>query len=52
MAKKCGFTDPRLVKSSKIDVKNKELEDKLGDIDFYSATYRLFKLPDILESDC
>ena len=52
IAKKCGFTDPRLVKSSKIDVKNQELEDKLGDIEFYSATYRLFKLPNILESDC
>ncbi len=52
MAKKCGFTDPRLVKSSKIDVKNEELQEKLGDIKFYSATYRLFKLPDILEPDC
>lgn len=52
IAKKCGFTDPRLVKSSKIYVKNRELEDKLGDIEFYSATYRLFKLPDILEPDC
>ena len=52
MAKKCGFTDPRLVKSSKIDVKNEELQEKLGDIKFYSGTYRLFKLPDILEPDC
>ena len=37
IAKKCGFTDPRLVKSSKIDVKNEELQEKLGDIKFYSA---------------
>ena len=26
--------------------------NKLGDIKFYSATYRLFKLPNLLESDC
>lgn len=52
LAKKCGFTDPRLVKSSVITVQNKELEEKLGDIKFYSATYRLFKLSGRLESDC
>lgn len=52
IAKQCGFTDPRLVKSNKITIKNKELESKLGNIEFYSATYRLFKIPDKLESDC
>ena len=52
LAKKCGFTDPRLVDYSKITTKNKELENKLGDIKFYSATYRLFKLPNLLEPDC
>lgn len=52
IAKRCGFNDPRLVKSSRITVKNKELEAKLGNIKFYSATYRLFKIPDKLESDC
>ena len=51
-AKSVGFSDPRLVKSSGIDIKNRELERKLGDIKFYSATYRLFKLPNLLESDC
>ena len=52
MAKKCGFIDPRLVKSNVINIRNKEIREKLGDIEFYSATYRLFKLPDILEPDC
>ena len=52
LAKKCGFKDPRLVEYAPITVKNKELEDKVGDIKFYSATYRLFKLPDLLEPDC
>jgi ubiquinone/menaquinone biosynthesis C-methylase UbiE len=51
LAKKCGFTDPRLVTSKPITVNNRELQEKLGDIEFYSATYRLFKLSD-LESDC
>ena len=51
LAKRCGFSDPRLVTSKPITVNNTELQEKLGDIEFYSATYRLFKLPD-LESDC
>ena len=52
LAKKCGFTDPRLVASNPITIKNKELEGKIGHIKFYSATYRLFKLPNMLEPDC
>ena len=52
MAKKCGFTDPRLVSSKPINIENKEIEKKIGHIKFYSATYRLFKLPNLLESDC
>lgn len=51
LAKKCGFLDPRLVKDSKITVENRTLEEKLGRIGCYSATYRLFKLDD-LESHC
>ena len=51
MAKKAGFTDPRVVESHPITVENKELEQKLGDIKFYSVTYRLFKIEG-LESDC
>jgi len=51
LAKKSGFLDPRLCKDSKITVANKKLEEKLGKIQCYSATYRLFKLDD-LESHC
>ena len=50
-AKTCGFLDPRLVESSAITVENPELEQKLGNIRCYSATYRLFKLP-ALEPAC
>lgn len=52
LAKKCGFTDPRLVSSNPITIQNKDLEKEVGNIKFYSATYRLFKLPELLESDC
>ncbi|MDB2447054.1 methyltransferase domain-containing protein [bacterium] len=51
MAKKAGFTDPRVVESSLITIENEELSARVGDIKFYSVTYRLFKLPD-LEPDC
>lgn len=51
LAQKCGFKDPRLMKDSRIEMKNEKLEAKLAHIDFYSATYRLWKLPD-LEPDC
>jgi len=53
LAKEAGFGDPRLVKDSKITVENKKIEDMIGgQVEFYSATYRLFKLPGILEPDC
>eukprot|EP00667_Euglena_gracilis_P030294 EG_transcript_41651 len=51
LAQRCGFPDPRLVKDSRIGMKNTAIEALLGHIDFYSATYRLWKLPD-LEPDC
>ncbi len=50
-AKKAGFTDPRVTEDKPVTVDNPELEELLGDIEFYSVTYRLFKIAD-LESDC
>ena len=50
-AKKAGFIDPRVVEAASITIENKELENKLKDFEFYSVTYRLFKM-DGLESDC
>ena len=41
-----------MVNSNVINIKNSELKNMLGDINFYSATYRLFKLENSLESDC
>ncbi|GMH94170.1 hypothetical protein TrST_g4031 [Triparma strigata] len=51
LAKKVGFADPRLVSDAPITIKNKEIEKKCEGIEFYSATYRLFKL-ETLEPDC
>ena len=50
-SKKVGFTDPRVVENHPITVENAELEEKIGDIKFFSVTYRLFKI-DGLEGDC
>lgn len=40
-----GFSTPHLVSASNIIVYNEELKAKAGDIQYSSATYRLFKLP-------
>jgi len=52
LAKEAGFADPRLVEDSVITIQNDEVEAKVGHIGFFSATYRLFKLPGVLETDC
>ncbi len=44
IAKQAGFADPRLVEDRVLTIENPEIEAKLGDIGFHSATYRLFKL--------
>lgn len=51
LAKSAGFTDPRLVDDRPLAVGSEEIREKLGDVNFYSATYRLFKL-DELETAC
>ena len=51
MAKQAGFLDPRLVTSRPIAVENAAMRAKLGQAQFFSATYRLFKL-DGLEAAC
>jgi arsenite methyltransferase len=50
-ARKAGFTDPRSVENKPITVENPALEAMIGDIKFFSVTYRLFKIEG-LEEDC
>jgi len=56
MARACGFKDPRLVEDSPITIENVAVQKKISDegndlLEFYSATYRLFKIDD-LEPHC
>jgi SAM-dependent methyltransferase len=51
LARRQGFADPRLVEDRPLEVVDPVLLAKVGSIQFYSATYRLFKL-DALEADC
>lgn len=51
LARRSGFNDPRLVSDSPITIDNERLAALVGDIRFYSATYRLFRL-DGLEDAC
>lgn len=50
-AKAAGFTDPRAVEDKPITIENEKLEALVGDIEFFSVTYRLMKIEG-LESDC
>ena len=51
LARASGFADPRLVSDSPITVSNDELASLVGEIRFFSATYRLFRI-DGLEPAC
>ena len=51
IAKKVGFTDPRIVTRKLINIHNPKIKDMIGNIQFYSITYRLWKLKD-LEDAC
>ena len=51
LSKNAGFVDPRLVTSRPLLINNDEIVKKLGNLKFYSATYRLFKISN-LESHC
>jgi arsenite methyltransferase len=50
-AKTVGFLDPRLVEDRPLTIDNPAIEERVGHIGFYSATYRLFKLPS-LDAQC
>ena len=51
MATAAGFADPRLMEDRPISINNPEIEQSIGHINFYSATYRLFKIAG-LENAC
>ncbi len=51
LARSAGFLDPRLVEDRPVAVTEEAIAEKVAPIRFYSATWRLFKLP-ALEPAC
>lgn len=51
LAQQSGFTDVRLYEDAPITIQNPAVQEKTTGLEFYSATYRLWKL-DSLEPDC
>ncbi len=51
LAHRQGFADPRLVTDLPLLITNSELASRIGNLRFFSATYRLFKLEG-LETSC
>ncbi len=51
LARESGFLDPRLVEDRPLAVRNLDLDERLGNLRFFSATYRLFNLLE-LEGAC
>jgi len=51
LSKKVGFADPRLVEDRPLGIESDEIQALIGHINFYSATYRLFKIAE-LEPAC
>ncbi len=51
LARSVGFADLRVVSSQPIEITDPKIKNKLGSAQFYSVTYRLFKIAD-LEFHC
>lgn len=47
LARRAGFIDPRLVTDQPVAVEDPALAEKVSDIQFFSATYRLFKVSEL-----
>lgn len=51
IAKRAGFIDPRVITKRIVNISNKEINNLIGNTNFYSITYRLWKLHG-LEDSC
>jgi hypothetical protein len=51
LARQSGFADPRLLSSRPLAITDPELTARTGETRFFSATYRLFNIPE-LEDAC
>lgn len=50
MARKAGFADPRIFSKRTLNISNEQVQDKVGNINFCSVTYRLWKLKNLEET--
>lgn len=51
IARRVGFYDPRIVSKKPVEIRNREIQELVGNIKFYSITYRLWKIQG-LEDTC
>ena len=51
ISRKVGFADPRVASKRTVDISNEEIKGLVGNVTFYSITYRLWKLAG-LEDAC
>jgi hypothetical protein len=51
ISKKVGFSDPRVASKRTVAISNEEIKGLVGNVTFYSITYRLWKLAG-LEDAC
>jgi len=51
IARRCGFSDPRIVSKKTIAINNDDIRNLVGNVTFYSITYRLWKIKG-LEDAC
>ena len=52
MARAVGYEYPMLLQKAPIAVTEAKMRALLGNAEFFSITYRLFKLPGLLEPQC
>jgi radical SAM/Cys-rich protein len=51
IARRSGFSDPRIISKRTVEITNEEIKHLVGNITFYSITYRLWKLTG-LDDNC
>lgn len=47
MVKRIGFVDPRIFNDARIQIENPQVEARVGNIQFFSVIFRLFKVANL-----
>lgn len=51
LARRAGFTDPRIVERHPLTLADRDLQSRLGGVTFWAVTFRLFKVLDLEDGD-